>query len=268
MLRLTIYLSLLVFVFGCEDFEIRPSEPEPPVEYPFPADGQSLRSFIQGNSLIEQRDSLIACAFSGDHAFLPQGIGADVRVLSYSYFQEGEFIYFHSTDRVAASDNLGHYTYRRALGARNVAGGFFEVLPVAQPAAETFERMIVARVIGDKIYLSNAIFLKGTGDPTAAFPGALAVADAPQGTPRFTWPETPGDNVIYFQLLTDGNDRVVSGTYTTEPGFTYYQTDNVVLNVSPGTPPASLASGNGPYRMTVMGVGANNWVNFIRDVDF
>jgi len=268
MLRLTIYLSLLVLFFGCEDFEIRPSEPEAPIEYPVPADGQSLGSFIQGNNLTEQPDSLIACAFSGDHTFLPQGVGADVRVLSYSYFLEGEFLYFHSTDRVAASSDLSHYAYRRPLGARNVANGFFEVLPMVQPAAGTFERMIVARVIGPKIYLSNVIFIKGEDTLTATLRGALAVENASSGNPGFSWPTAPGDNVIYFQLLTNGNDRVVSGTYTTEPGFTYYQTDNVVLNVSPGTPPASLPASNGPYRMTVMGVGANNWVNFIRDTEF
>lgn len=268
MLRLTVGLSLLFALFACEDFEVRPEEPEEPVEYAAPEDGQSLHSFIQVNNLTEQPDSLIACAFSGDHAFLPQGLGADVRILAYSYFEEGEFLYFHSTDRVAASSDLEHYTYRSALDTRNVARDFFEVLPMAQPPTGTFERMIVARVIEDKIYLSNTIFIKGVDELTASFPGGLAIENEPQGIPRFTWPESPGDNVIYFQLLTDGNDQVISGTYTVEPEFTYYQTDNVVLNVSPGVPPTSLPATNGPYRMTVMGVGANNWVNFIRDVEF
>ena len=239
-----------------------------PVEFPFPADGQSLSSFIRSNNLTEQPDSLIACAFSGDHAFLPQGLGDDARILSYSYFPEGDFLYFHSTDEVAASADLSHYIFRRALGARNVASGFFEVIPLAQPAVGTFERMMVARVIGGKVYLSNPIFIKGEDEPTTAFRGELATEDAASGNPGFSWPESPGDNVIYFQLLTDGNNRVVSGTYTVEPEFTYYQTDNVVLNVSPGVPPATLPTTNGPYRMTVMGVGANNWVNFIRDVGF
>lgn len=268
MLRIAFGLSLLFWFSSCEDFEIRPSEPESPVEFPAPEDGQSLSSFIRSNNLTEQADSLIACAFSGDHAFLPQGLGADVRILSYSYFPEGDFLYFHSTDRVAASSDLSHYIYRRALGARNVASGFFEAIPMVQPAAGTFERMIVVRVIEGRIYLSNTIFIKGIDELTASFSGDLAIEDEPQGTPRFIWPESPGDNVIYFQLLTDGNDQVVSGTYTVEPEFTYYQTDNVVLNVSPGTPPTSLPATNGPFRMTVMGVGANNWVNFIRDVDF
>jgi len=264
MVGLLLFLSL----FGCDDFQIGPSEPENPVEVSPPEDGESLQSFILNNNLIEQPDSLIACAFSGNHAFLPQGLGADVRILSYSYFEEGEFLYFHSTDRVSASGDFNHYTYRRPLGSRSVADGFFEVLPMVQPAAGAFERMIVVRVIGDKAYLSNTIFIKGVDELTAAFPNALATENLGQGSQRFIWPEDPGDNVIYFQLLTDGTDRVVSATYTVAPEFTYYQTDNVVLNVSPGTPPASLSATDGPYRMTVMGVGANNWVNFIRDASF
>jgi len=128
--------------------------------------------------------------------------------------------------------------------------------------------MIVAEVIGSKIYLSNTIFIKGAEAPTAAFPDELAIDQGRQGNPTFSWPEAPGNNVIYFQLLTRGDGQVVSGTYTIAPAFTYYQTDNVVLNVSPGTPPASLSPTGERYRMTVMGVGSDNWVNFIRDVDF
>lgn len=263
-----IFLSLLFLLSGCEDNEIRPSEPEDPAAFTAPEDGQSLQSFISNNNLVEQLDSLIACAFSGDHAFLPEDLGADVRILSFSYFQEGEFIYFHSTDRVSASGDLDHYTFRRPLGAGSVAEGFFEVLPMIQPAAGTFERMIVARVIGRTIYLSNPIFMRGADELTAAFPDALAIENEAQGTPTFTWPETPGNNAIFFQLLTQSDGQVVSATYTIDPEFTYYQPDNVVLNVSPGTPPAALPATGGPHRMTVMGVGDDNWVNFIRDTDF
>ena len=269
MLRFTTALLGLIFLLSaCDDFEIRPVEPEAPATFEPPADGQDLRSFLQGNNLTEQRDSLIACAFSGDHAFLPAGLGADARILAYSYFPEGEFFYFHSTDRTAPSDNLSHYVFRRPLGARSVADGFFEVLPMVQPAAGAFERVMVVRVIGGTAYLSNTIFLKGTDVRTASFSGQLDMTAAAGGNPSFAWPGEPGDNVIYFQLLTDGNDRVVSGTYTTEPRFTFYETINVVLNVSPGTPPTSLPASGGPYRMTVMGVGENNWVNFMRDVGF
>jgi len=73
--------------------------------------------------------------------------------------------------------------------------------------------------------------------------------------------------VIFFHLLTDIDGNVVSGTYSTENTFSYYDLANVVLNVSPGTPPASLSTGN-THRMTIMGVGSNNWVNFIRDATF
>ncbi len=263
---LTIIISFFFFV-SCDNFEIQPVEPNVPRPFTAPQVGQSLENFIAVNALTVQADSLIACAFSGDHGFLPTGMTGEARVLAYSYLPGVDFLYFRSTDELSAATDLSHYEFDPGNGTRPVANGFFEVLPTESPAAGDEELFIVAFVSGAKVYVSNPISVKGTDLPTASFPEELSTDLAQPRNPAFSWPDAPGDNVIFFHLLTDIDGNVVSGTYSTENTFSYYDLANVVLNVSPGTPPASLSTGN-THRMTIMGVGSNNWVNFIRDATF
>jgi len=266
MKAITLLLTALVFI-SCDNFQIQPLEPNAPRQFTPPQVGQSLQNFIAINALTVQPDSLIACAFSGDFAFLPTGLPDRARVLAYAYHPEADFLYFRSTDVLSAATDLSRYDFTAGNGTRSVANGFFEVLPVEQPEAGEEELFIVGFVKGSKLYVSNPISLKGADLPTAAFPGELSIDSSQPVNPAFSWSNTPGNNVIFFHLLTDMAGNVVSGTYSTETNFSYYNLSNVVLNVSPGTPPASLFTGDS-YRMTVMGVGPNNWVNFIRDVAF
>ncbi|MDC8002964.1 hypothetical protein POV27_02815 [Aureisphaera galaxeae] len=82
------------------------------------------------------------------------------------------------------------------------------------------------------------------------------------GMPIFSWGNiaTPFD-AIYFQVVSDANDNLLSGTYTHEAIFQYYKTENVVLNITQGTPP-DLVLGE-EYNFTVLAVSEDNWVNLI-----
>lgn len=241
----------------CDSFEIQPNNQQPQVQ---PTMGQNLAAYLTASQLVVQEDSLIACAFSGDYGFLPNGLTDEMRVLAYAYFPDVEFFYFRA--EAGAGTSFTDFRFLPAPEARTVANGFFEVLP--QPTEGG--NFIVAHRRGSRLFVSNVIELK-PDQPTADGSGDLAVDLSTPANPVFSWGTDPGDNVIFFELLTDASGNVVSGTYTTEPSFRYYDLSNVVLNVSPGTPPASLTTSNS-YRMTVMGVGSNNWVNFIRDVAF
>ncbi|MBX2827651.1 MAG: hypothetical protein KTR22_05785 [Flavobacteriaceae bacterium] len=80
--------------------------------------------------------------------------------------------------------------------------------------------------------------------------------------PIFSWGNiaTPND-AIYFQVVSDADDNLLSGTYTLEPLFQYYKTDNVVLDITRETPPALEAGLD--YHFTVLSVSEDNWVNLI-----
>ena len=86
--------------------------------------------------------------------------------------------------------------------------------------------------------------------------------------PTFTWQdESPNDNIIYFQIVSDENGNALSGTYTTERSFQFYELDNVVLNVTPPNTTPTLEVGK-TYDFTLMGVSSENWVNVIMDKRF
>ena len=81
------------------------------------------------------------------------------------------------------------------------------------------------------------------------------------------WEDNPfGDNAIYFQVVSDESDNLLSGTYTYENQFQYYNTNNVVLNVTTKTPPNLVLSEN--YNFTVMDVSLDNWVNWVIEKPF
>ena len=80
------------------------------------------------------------------------------------------------------------------------------------------------------------------------------------GMPIFSWDVlSEENNAIFFEVLATENLDLISGTYTYNNQFQYYKLDNVVLNITPDTPP-NLISGNN-YIFTVMDVSLDNWVN-------
>lgn len=80
--------------------------------------------------------------------------------------------------------------------------------------------------------------------------------------PKFTWEHNAnGDNAIYFQVVSTVDNGLLSGTYTYENQFQYYNTSNVVLNITPENP-LGLTIGNS-YKFLVMDVSEDNWVNTV-----
>ena len=92
--------------------------------------------------------------------------------------------------------------------------------------------------------------------PAGAFPPSVT-----QGSPILVC----GGDRYHFSILYKYQDYVkygfLSGTYTFDTHFQYYNLDNVVLNITEGTPP-NLTKGV-QYKFTVMDVSEDNWVNTI-----
>lgn len=256
-MKATLLFLTALTLLACDSFEIQPNNLQPQVQ---PTMGQNLAAYLTASQLAVQEDSLIACAFSGDYGFLPGGLPGEMRVLAYAYFPDVMFFYFRA--EAGAGTAFTDFRFLPAPEAQPVANNFFEVLPRSAEGGN----FIVAHRRGSRLFISNVIELK-PDQPTVDGSGDLVVDLSAPANPDFSWGPDPGDNAIFFELLTDASGNVVSGTYTTEPSFRYYDLSNVVLNVSPGVPPAALPTDNA-YRMTVMGVGGNNWVNFMLDVEF
>ena len=116
------------------------------------------------------------------------------------------------------------------------------------------------------LHISNPIRLKQLTKPTE-FSDQVTIDTDVVGMPIFSWNDGVfDDNKIYFQVVSDRNDELLSGTYTFERQFQYYKLDNVVLNITRDTPP-TLAVGE-DYGYTLMGVSEDNWVNLLLQRQF
>jgi len=78
--------------------------------------------------------------------------------------------------------------------------------------------------------------------------------------PLFSWNSLNPDNTaIFFQVVSTEDLEFLSGTYTEENKFQYYNLNNVVLNITQYEPP-DLVDGE-TYMFTLMDVSLDNWVN-------
>ena len=86
--------------------------------------------------------------------------------------------------------------------------------------------------------------------------------------PTFKWVDgSIKENVIYFQVISDEANNLISGTYTYEKEFTFYDLSNVVFNITdPNTNPELQP--NSDYKITLMGVSEDNWVNLYMEEEF
>ena len=104
--------------------------------------------------------------------------------------------------------------------------------------------------------------------PTEYNPDLLAVDQSEKLAPNFTWEDgVIPENVIYFHALLDASGELVSGTYTFDRQFQFYNLSNVVLNIRDINPPPSLTP-NEAYTLVIMGVSIDNWVNLLLETSF
>lgn len=228
---------------------------------PNDSDITNLAEFIEFND-DRVLDELIACAggkdsglFIGDEdptsvIYLPIEGATDVR-----YFESETVL-----------DSLDFAAYN-------------EVEPEAEPLfngklikfnVEDFEgekMCIVSFKTEGRLHLSNPIRLKSNVKPTEVNDD-LATVQELGVNPRFDWEVGLIDeNAIYFQVIADEDGNFISGTYTFDQNFTFYDLDNVVLNITdPDSNPELQPNTN--YNFTLMGVSTDNWVNLLVKKDF
>ncbi|MFT4602312.1 MAG: hypothetical protein ACI857_002498, partial [Arenicella sp.] len=73
-------------------------------------------------------------------------------------------------------------------------------------------------------------------------------------------------NVIYFQVIADKHGNLVSGTYTINKFFNFYDLTNVVINIKEF--PIPFLDNGEHYTFTLMAVSDDNWVNVAATKEF
>ena len=128
--------------------------------------------------------------------------------------------------------------------------------------SDSVEKWIVITFeLDNEIKISNPIRSKQISKPTV-WTDAVTINQSEATMPSFTWQDNAaGDNAIYFQVISDSQNNLLSGTYTNENTFQYYNTNNVILNITTQTPPNLIHDNT--YNFTLMDVSEDNWVNLV-----
>ncbi len=210
------------------------------------------------------RDSLIACAFGGQEGFLVN----TTHPVSILFFPEGnatEFRYFETDSIEVNPDDLSNY-HLQDLSLSPVFNGFLQRFERPAVLKNLWGR--VTYVKDGQLHISNAIRLKFDDKPTEFSPASVQIDQTENLSPVFTWADGRlPENAIYFHAVVDGQDNLISGTYTFEQQFQFYNLSNVVLNIREVMPPPVLMP-NSDYQFVLMGVSLDNWVNLIAELPF
>jgi hypothetical protein len=200
-------------------------------------------------------DNVIACAASNVNDDL-------ISVFFYPRPSTTNFRYFE-TENVSVDKNDFENYIPLEFPIRDVFNGFLKKFEVST-ANEKW--VIVAFDEGGKTHLSNPIRLKQNTKPTEYISNNVSIA-ASENMPDFSWTDGKyADTKIYFHVVSNAVDNLLSGTYTFERNFQYYNLENVVLNVTPETPPILKLGSN--YNFTLLGVSEDNWVNLYSELPF
>ncbi|MEM6347175.1 MAG: hypothetical protein AAF927_25015 [Bacteroidota bacterium] len=220
-----------------------------------------LADYISLNSSLELAD-IVACAAGKEEGFLGS-MAEPTDVFFYPIAGATDFRYFEA-ESIADSLDFSKYI-QKDLADEPIFNGYlwkFNNKPFAG------ERMgVVTYKTPGKLHVCTPIRLKTNVKPTEINPDLATVIN--NGTnPSFSWEDGAiKENVIYFQVISDADNNLISGTYTIEQEFTFYDLSNVVFNITDPTANPTLAP-NRDYKFTLMGVSEDNWVNLFFEKDF
>jgi len=229
-------------------------------ELPVLMDQDNLAEYITENEAFPLvKDSLIACALGGQSTFLED----EQYPLSILFYPEGKpknFRYFESSSANIDPNDYSNYQLQN-LPEQPIFNGYLHSFQ-REAINENLWGVVTYEKDG-KLYISNPIHLKYPETRTEFNPELLTIDQSETLKPRFTWEDgKQQENVIYFHVILDEKGDLVSGTYTFDRTFQFYNLSNVVLNIRDTNPPPSLKP-NSKYTFVLMGVSVDNWVNLV-----
>lgn len=239
------YILIVFLLISCDDDDTTENTDVNTVE--------TLADLVAQNDI--EIDNVIACASGSDNLN---------EIIAYVYPRPGatDLKYFETTNATVDKNDYSEYI-EIDLPTQDFFNGYLKTF-TRQTTEEKW--VIVSFRESGILHLSNPIRLKHQTTNTA-FTDQVTVDQTEFGMPLFTWANlSDEENAIYFQVVSDQTDELLSGTYTFEEQFQYYELDNVVLNITLETPPELISETN--YGFTLMGVSEDNWVNVLAQRSF
>lgn len=224
-------------------------------------DNNILSEYLELNHFREL-SGLIACA-GGNEAGLFNDPSEASSVFFYPIEGATDFRYFE-TDSLSDPSDFSQYN-AKLVDSEPIFNGFLWKFNNSEFAGERYG--VVTYKTEGRIHACNPIRIKTNVKPTEQNSELLQVEEDGVN-PRFDWEDgLIQENAIYFQVISDEDNNFISGTYTFDKNFTFYNLDNVVLNITDTlTTPALVPNNN--YTLTMMGVSEDNWVNLFIEKEF
>ncbi len=214
----------------------------------------SLQAVIENEEVVI--DNVIACAASNEDPSV-------VSVFVYPRDGATNIRYFETEDTATDKNNFSAYSLVEPP-VLDVFNGYLLKFEV-RPSQEKW--VIVSFEEEGKVHLSNPIRLKQQSKPTEYLPQNVMVNTEMVSMPLFNWQDGSFDDTkIYFHVVSDVRNNLLSGTYTFEKQFQYYKLDNVVLNITEEAPP--ILQEDVAYNFTLLAVSEDNWVNLFSEISF
>ena len=220
-----------------------------------------LADYIELNRSLELGD-IVACAGGRANGLLGSSV-KPTDVFFYPIKGATDFRYFEAED-VADSLDFSKYIAKE-LESEPIFNGY---LAKFNNTPFSGERMgVVTYKTPGKIHVCTPIRQKTNLKPTEVNPSLVEIVENGVN-PTFSWEDgVIKENVIYFQVISDLDGNLISGTYTIEKDFTFYNLENVVFNITDTTTTPTLMP-NKEYNFTMMGVSEDNWVNLLIEKTF
>lgn len=251
--------ALLLLLGACT----QPAEEDSATPVTTEDSAQTLQAYIDIHSDLEHVPDLIACAAGGHQGFTTEG-PAPTSVFFYPVEGASDFRYFETQSLAVDPADHTQYTER----TKEIAPVFNGYLRRFVTDYQDHEAWVVVTYLTDGIlHRSGHVRLKGGTKPTQFGP-ELAQVSFEDGHPLFAWEDGRiKENVIYFEVISELGGDLISGTYTTDRHWRFYDTSNVTINIHDIDPPPALTPGQA-YHFTLMAVSEDNWVNLIIRKEF
>jgi hypothetical protein len=176
-----------------------------------------------------------------------------------------EYKYFESDKYNINVNDLTTFYEKKLESIAEFSGSFIRFL---HPSLDFPRWARISCKKNGQILISNAFMINTMSDSTKYCPGLLAFDFDRPTQPLFSWynDTIPGTS-MYLQLLSGADQEIISGTFTTDHYFQFYDLSNVIRNIHDVTPLPVLTKGQ-ICTFTLMGLGPDYWVEMMSDTTF
>ena len=225
-----------------------------------------LKKYIDAHPLSVAQSPVLACATGRTTGFLGSQ-EHPISILFYPIQGSRNFKYFESSSDNIDSKDHSLYTMKE-LPQEGLMNDYMRRFLREGEKSRVWG--IVVYETDDALHVSDPVRLKFADAPTEFSEDKVNINQSPTTTqPLFEWQDGSGENATYFSVIVDESDNFISGVYTArgDRRFQFYDTSNVVLNVSPPLSTPRL-NPNQTYTYIMMGVSDDSWVNLLIKKDF